>query len=87
MSAVRILTGFLAGCVANCRGSQALSGYFLPRTPHRERGEEKKRRFREKLKMKRELPILRAARWVHLCSVVAAVMALAGGALDAQEEA
>lgn len=37
--------------------------------------------------MKRELPILRAARWVHLCSVVAAVMALAGGALDAQEEA
>ena len=37
--------------------------------------------------MKRELPILRAARWVHLCSVVAAVMALAGGTLDAQEEA
>ena len=36
--------------------------------------------------MKRELPILRAARRVHLCSVIAAVMALAAGALGAQEE-
>ena len=37
--------------------------------------------------MKRELPILRAARRVHLCSVIAVVMALAGGALGAQEAA
>ena len=37
--------------------------------------------------MKRELPILRAARRVPWCSVIAAVIALAGGALGAQEEA